>query len=170
MQLDQHDDIEEIARAFSMDDEIMIQAGVNQWGGWFNFDTSNQKGGVESGSETSEEDVPVDLANDCLDAWENINLDNLFKLTKLGERHLKKFNSFEMRYEVEVAPLPCILTAEKSMQIMPKILKKFWKYARRSAIRTIELCCHWYRSSKRSCPDPKHKREIRQKHKHCSQR
>ena len=121
----EQDEIEDMGNALNLDDEVMLNDGLNQWGGWFNFDEPNQDGGVEnSDDEEMNGNAPGDADDDFLDAWENVNLDNLFKLTKLGEKHIKKFNSTEIRYEVEIARLPSILTPEKSMQLMPKILRK----------------------------------------------
>ena len=119
-------EVEEIGVALAVDDECMLKASENQWGGWFNFEIPDQEGGAESSDEEGvTHDTPVkDKDDECADAWKNVNLDNLFKLTKLGERPIKKFNSVEIRYEVEVARLPCILTPDKSMLMMPVILRK----------------------------------------------
>ena len=60
-----------------------------------------------------------------LDRWGA--LDNLFNLKKTGERKIKKFNSTELRYEVEIASLPSVLSPDESIEALPKILEKVFE-------------------------------------------
>jgi hypothetical protein len=60
-----------------------------------------------------------------LEKWRHI--DDLFQLTKQSERKIKKFNSTEYRYEVEISRLPCLLNPEDSIAVLPRILEKVFE-------------------------------------------
>ena len=63
------------------------------------------------------------LAN--LERWGAV--DNLFHLKKTGERRIKRFNSTELRYDVEIASLPSVLSPEESITALPTILEKVFE-------------------------------------------
>ena len=72
--------------ALAVDDKFMLKASGDQWDGWFNFEIPDHEDGAESSDEEGvTHDTSVkDNDDECADAWKNVNLDNLFKLTKLG--------------------------------------------------------------------------------------
>lgn len=59
-----------------------------------------------------------------LNIWELMDLEQLFKLTKKGEKNLENFNTVRCSNRLEVARLPCTLFGETSIRILPKILEK----------------------------------------------
>lgn len=62
----------------------------------------------------------------CPDKWDPFDLDKLFKLTQEGEKSFKIFSMTMYLYRLNVARLPCILSGETSIKILPWILEKLF--------------------------------------------
>lgn len=76
----------------------------------------------------------------CLDVWDLLDLDNFLKLTKEGEKNIRKFNNTNYTYGPELARLPCILLGEASRRILPKILEKQFQILTQLFNRSDRIC------------------------------
>jgi len=62
-----------------------------------------------------------------VDEPEPLNFTNLFSLRRVGPKHLKRFNTTQYTYDVEIAPLPCVLDNVHSMAVLPSIFDELFR-------------------------------------------